>query len=1660
MKNQPFHRAFRHPLVSTLVRSAALAVTLTAGALSAAPVNYESRSITTPVQNNGDQWNAVTFTRTFATPPVVIMGPATQANTEPCVARVRNVTTTGFEYQLDEYEYTNGYHPAETVHFLALTEGTHVLGTQRWQVGRVTGVNRAGSNVTLTGFSAAPVVLAQVESTANASGITGKGVKAIKARVSSVGTTSFNVRLQTQEADTTTLTNENVAYIAVSTGQGFLDGKVLSAVRTTGGVTNSFATVTFPASRTSPVLIAQSQSLNEADTGELKFQTLSATSVQLRYQEEASLDTETTHAAEDLGYVVLGDMNGEATAKVEVGDLNITQSSATTWTKVNLASTYTTPVVVMGPLSYTNSTALTVRVRNVLAADAANAGKGSFEFQVDRWDHFSTQSHNVLEHLSYIVVESGTHAVGGVVWQAGRASGVTQTAGAQALSSLFPGAPAVFSQVATTNDADACQARVSGVTATSFNVELDESEIDADAHAAETVHWIAMSQGSSHLFTSGMRFQAGQITNSDSAFRKITFSRMHADPYIFASMQTKNDADPATLRWQYLFADRVNIVAQEDNHPLQPGEGTVNNTHSAETTAYLVIQGEVDTDEDGAPDAWETSVGLNPSSSADGSLDPDGDVLTNQQEYHNRLNFSTSTSHTAFNGGTVTVGNAVTNAYEVNDRSATTLSSTNARYRIYRNGAFAPLTVNFTVAGTASTDTNRAPASSNDYSLWTANTGGTQLTTSITLPSEAQSVDVYVRPTVVAGSANGDNLYEYPEGLRITLGTNGSTYTLGGTTTSVVILHDAQNLPANERLFVGNFLAQGSAATSAYGYATIILNGQNNAARISTTFNGLTTPQTDIDGSHVHYANTGSGSSVAHGTIVYGDPDGLPNGQLIEYPWTIVDSAGVKGQQIIDAFYRVTTGVNLYVNVHTARYASGEIRADLTLQSGSPAAPPAPATPTLEDLASDEEVRRECARFLTQATFGPTEAEITALYNTIATPKTTAANRIAAFSAWIDTQLGSTRDQTTLYDYHYAADQQEWALIGAQPLLDSNNVAVGYPPNNAADWTRWSSTVGNPPIPSGRNKESYDPDNNNRRRAWWMVVNQAHDQLRQRMAYALEQIFVVSDREGTVGSRAYGHSRYYDMLADFADGIRHIQPPNSSYSSANGSAITVRHLLEDISKHPIMGKYLSHLKNQKAQFDVNGNQILSPDENYAREIMQLFSIGLLELWEDGTLKLQSNGQPISTYDNDDIKELSKVFTGYGFAYVQNSSANNYVPALVQNNFASGSEGAEYFHPGYENPMKNFVDFHDEGTKTFLSASLPAYTGTPTDTAARNAYAEAELDSTMETLFNHESIAPFLARRLIQRFTTSNPGRGYIYRVTQAFKDSNGAAAGGVRGSLAAVTKAILLDYEARTMTNVNPQTINGNTSVNVSYGKVKEPLLRYTQVLRAFGGRSQLNVADLSSSYGYASTQLDNLGSSPKRLRYANTNTDLGQTPNNMPSVFNWYLPDYTPGGRVAEAGLVAPELQILTENQVVRNVNYHRTIDYSSIVDSAAALPAGQGVSNLIGDTTSALDNVFIDLATLTTDYIAAREAGGATETSAATYLVDRLDALLCSGSLKAKYGAAYTSSATDPRSIMINQLATIAVDAPPVSKGNGGARVRAALYLITASPEFIVQK
>ena len=349
---------------------------------------------------------------------------------------------------------------------------------------------------------------------------------------------------------------------------------------------------------------------------------------------------------------------------------------------------------------------------------------------------------------------------------------------------------------------------------------------------------------------------------------------------------------------------------------------------------------------------------------------------------------------------------------------------------------------------------------------------------------------------------------------------------------------------------------------------------------------------------------------------------------------------------------------------------------------------------------------------------------------------------------------------------------------------------------------------------------------------WFRNSLYGEDQLRQRVAFALSEIMVVSQL-GALGNLPFAVADYYDMLAENAFG-------------------NYRELLEAVTLHPAMGVYLSMLGNEKPDPVLN----IRPDENYAREVMQLFSIGLVELNTDGTEKLDLQGQPIPTYDQDVIEGFAHVYTGWTFAGA---------PSFRQ-------ARATRFNQVI--PMQLYPGFHDTGSKRLLNGViLPA-----------GQSGEQDLRDALDNIFNHPNVGPFIAVRLIQRLVTSNPSPGYVRRVAEVF-NNNGS---GVRGDLAAVVKAILLDAEARPAMAMEID------------GKLKEPLLRLTQLWKAYDATSTSGRFPLNASYIL-----------------------FGQGPLQSPSVFNFFSPFYAPPGEIRDSSLVAPELEIATEYQNTLFTNY-----------------------------------------------------------------------------------------------------------------------------------------
>lgn len=445
-----------------------------------------------------------------------------------------------------------------------------------------------------------------------------------------------------------------------------------------------------------------------------------------------------------------------------------------------------------------------------------------------------------------------------------------------------------------------------------------------------------------------------------------------------------------------------------------------------------------------------------------------------------------------------------------------------------------------------------------------------------------------------------------------------------------------------------------------------------------------------------------------------------------------------------------------------------------------------------EAVADVPPTRSEAARFLTQATFGPTSAEV---------------DRVMAlgYRGWIEDQFAKPASSHRAF----------W---------ETQDAAV-----KAANPTNTNATVGQEGI--------YN--------SFWRYALTGEDQLRQRTTFALSQIFVISLQDGGVGDQPRAVAHYLDMLGERGFG-------------------NYRDLLQSVSLHPMMGTYLTSMRNRKA--DPRTGRV--PDENYAREVMQLFSIGLQQLNADGSVK-QSGGVPLETYGPADIAGLAKVFTGWSWACAD----------LSNTCFGSGSLGGVTDPERWTKPMVGYPQYHATEEKNFLGTTIAAQ-GT--------ADPQASLKTALDALHAHPNVGPFIGKQLIQRFVTSNPSPAYVSAVASAF-DNNGA---GVRGDMKAVIKAVLLHPEAR--------------AVSDRSGKIREPILRLSALLRAFGYASD------SGNFRIGNT--DNAGSS------------LGQTAMRSPTVFNFYRPGYVaPGTQAANAGLVAPEMALAQETTAAGYVNYMR---------------------------------------------------------------------------------------------------------------------------------------
>ena len=435
------------------------------------------------------------------------------------------------------------------------------------------------------------------------------------------------------------------------------------------------------------------------------------------------------------------------------------------------------------------------------------------------------------------------------------------------------------------------------------------------------------------------------------------------------------------------------------------------------------------------------------------------------------------------------------------------------------------------------------------------------------------------------------------------------------------------------------------------------------------------------------------------------------------------------------------------------------------------------------------------ARFLDQATFGGRLEDIAHL-------------RQIGYEAWLDEQFAA-------------------GISLEEPFLDYIRNTLGEGVYQSQRLEAWLIHAAQTPDPSN-------------------PLLTHNDQLRQRVAFALSEMMVVSDRNAALVFQAWALANYNDTLATHAFG-------------------NYRDLLEAVTLHPAMGRFLSMLGNRKRDETLN----IRPDENYAREVLQLFSIGLVQLNPDGTVHLEG-GEPVPTYDQNVVRGFAHVFTGWNFSDCSVAE------------FGDCEPGNPYEAP-WRSPMEPIEDFHD----TTEDKQLLTYPGVtlPGGVLLAGGNAQAELDAALDNIFHHPNVGPFVAKHLIQRLVTSNPTPAYVQRIASVF-NNNGE---GVRGDLGAVVRALLLDDEAR----------NGHLLTPETFGKLREPITRIVRLWRITDARS---VNGRVFRYGFPD--------------------DYGQLPLSAPSVFNFFKPTFAQPGEIRDAGLVSPEFQVATDTQLVTAPN------------------------------------------------------------------------------------------------------------------------------------------
>ena len=1002
-------------------------------------------------------------------------------------------------------------------------------------------------------------------------------------------------------------------------------------------------------------------------------------------------------------------------------------------------------------------------------------------------------------------------------------------------------------------------------------------------------------------------------------------------------------------------------VAGSDKVPTadNPGETIVITKPPGSKKFYKLEVTDQDQDNDGLSDWAEAELGSDPtqstsSSNASGGAASDADTLASLMS--------------------ITVTPGVTDAFEKEGVAATV--------RVQRSVGTMPL--NIKLAGLpGATLPTKASATAAEVVIKTM----TNVASDTVLLPAGEGVSTPYEIAKIAAIA--DTTLEVPEELKVAVALPGATETTGGPGAKVTICDANPADPQNQQLYVAFLGREAGAASTASGYATALVDGANNTAAISIVFNNLSSDQ------NTAYIRIGPDLELQV----------LPLGQVSGAGWNIRAGQTIPtDQKMLDAL----EDGEVYCAITTVNFPDKEIWGYFGKAAGSVEfdpnntnlIPPALGS-TLWTNPTGEALERDIWRFMNQATMGGTTALYTEIRAKVDAAIAGGGTYIDGLSAWMDDQMNPALTPSINYQkLVMAADAEEFALRGNKPINYNNDPLQ-------AGGTVGVTYVNGMPVANSGSPNTNDPGGNypqnspNRRREWWTMVLQSQDQLRQRVAQALSEITVISERDANTLLYHYGAANWWDMLAEGAFG-------------------KYRDLLQKVTLNPMMGVYLTSVANREYYNagTVDAPIWISPDENYAREIMQLFSIGLVLRHPDGSLILSEEGLPIATYDNNDISELARVFTGFshgarhgtvragingGYGSVgttdQRISPTIYANGSGNNVWFGRQDGHWYWQAPWTTPMvvigrQGGTNYHDLSPHRFLDttvsppvmatdptvskwllknkhASLKILPWDPTGKTDVETNQRAALEVSMAhdmlagrtadaTYPNYNEVSPTrpghtntpinISRWMIQRLVTSNPSAGYIYRVQKAYRDSN--------GTLGNVVKAILLDYEARSLQLADTA---------ISHGKLKEPMIHFAHVLRQFKAFSGAPVSLLSSmETGFSDTdapmakypgsELAKFGTynlsppsksaswpdGPFRFRIDSLRGSLGQSPLDAPTVFNWFYPDFTVPGKLSQAGLFAPEMQTTTESAEIAKINFLYGYTWMTLAPMSATPGAG----------------------------------------------------------------------------------------------------------------------